>query len=629
MNEIIGIIPHKFRRRGFGVACTLLLRAGLNFLGLAALLPVLALALDARSLDGGGQLARIYTALGFTSPRSFALTVCAAVVAVIVLKCLTNLWLARIERNYIYDLYRTLSRRLYVTYHDRGLPFVKSSNSAVLARNVNVVCLAFTAGVLKPAAAIAAEAMLLALLCGALLWYAPVAAVLTVAVFLPSIWIYYGLVRNRINRYGELENKAQREKARLVAETFRGYADIEINNAFPMMLRSFDRAMDQVIRTRLRETAIGMLPQAFTEIGLALGMALLVALSLGAEEGCAQLLFGVFAVAALRLMPSVRSIMAGWTSIKYNRYTIAVLRDATAGDEPSSASPDTLSDAAERAGKGPHTDAAAIPPSEYSAAESDKTARGRRTAPAKQPCTAKSTKPVSAGGASGACAPEILPFEHEIAVRDLGFRFADDGHELFRGLTLSIRKGERIGIRGASGAGKTTLFNLLLGLYEPTGGEITIDGTPLTSANRRAWQNRIGYVSQNLFIADGSFAANVALGVPDDEIDRGRVAEALEAARLGKFVAGLSKGMDTHVGECGCRLSGGQRQRIGIARALYRRADVLFFDEATSALDSRTEEEINRSVAELAARDEGLTLVVIAHRESSLEYCTRIITIGE
>lgn len=616
MNEIIGIIPHKFRRRGFGVACTLLLRAGLNFLGLAVLLPVLALALDARSLDGGGQLARIYTALGFTSPRSFALTVCAAVVAVIVLKCLTNLWLARIERNYIYDLYRTLSRRLYVTYHDRGLPFVKSSNSAVLARNVNVVCLAFTAGVLKPAAAIAAEAMLLTLLFGALLWYAPVAAALAVAVFLPSVWIYYGLVRNRINRYGELENKAQREKARLVAETFRGYADIEINNAFPMMLRSFDRAMDRVIRTRLRETAIGMLPQAFTEIGLALGMALLVALSLGAEEGRAQLLFGVFAVAALRLMPSVRSIMAGWTSIKYNRYTIAVLRDATAGDEPSSASPDTLSDAAERAGKGPHTDAAAIPPSEYSAAESGETARGRRTAPDKRT-------------ASGACASEILPFEHEIAVRNLGFRFADDGHELFRGLTLSIRKGERIGIRGASGAGKTTLFNLLLGLYEPTGGEITIDGTPLTAANRRAWQNRIGYVSQNLFIADGSFAANVALGVPDDEIDRGRVVEALEAARLGEFVAGLAKGMDTHVGECGCRLSGGQRQRIGIARALYRRADVLFFDEATSALDSRTEEEINRSIAELAARDEGLTLVVIAHRESSLEYCTRIITIGE
>lgn len=702
MNQVIGIIPHRFRRRGIGVACTLLLRAGLNFLGLAMLLPVLALVLDPRSLSGSGPLARLYAMLGFTSPRSFALAVCAAVVGVIVLKCLVNLYLARVERNYIYDLYRTLSRRLYITYHDRGLAFVKQSNSAILARNVNVVCLAFTAGVLKPAAAIAAEAMLLALLFGALLWYAPVAAALAVAVFLPSIWIYYGLVRNRINRYGELENKAQREKARLVAETFRGYADIEINNAFPMMLRAFDRAMDQVIRTRLRETAIGMLPQAFTEIGLALGMALLVALSLGADEGRAQLLFGVFAVAALRLMPSVRNIMAAWTAIKYNRYTIDILRDATAckqpdagtadtqpspaanirpedlpksaapdapaapqpsldGDKIPSDTPDTPTSAArnswsdtvgaERRDANPETPASAAhpgtdgdntpsaaPDAPTSAAQntwSDNVGAERRDA---KPATSAPDKPSAAGkisestradGAPGIRPPEILPFEREIAVQGLGFRFADDGRELFRGLTLSIRKGERIGIRGASGAGKTTLFNLLLGLYEPTEGQITIDGTPLTAANRRAWQNRIGYVSQSLFIADGSFAANVALGIPDAEIDRNRVAQALDAARLGEFVAGLAKGMETHVGECGCRLSGGQRQRIGIARALYRRADVLFFDEATSALDSRTEQEINRSIAQLAERDKGLTLVVIAHRESSLEYCNRIITLGE
>lgn len=602
MHALIAIIPRPFRRRGFRVACSLLLRAGLNFLGLALLLPVLALVLDTRSLAGDGPMARAYAALGFSSPRSFALVVCGAVVAVIVLKCLVNLWLARVERNYIYDLYRTLSRRLLVTYHDRGLPFVKSSNSAVLARNVNVVCLAFTAGVLKPAAAIAAEAMLLALLFGALTWYAPVAALLAVAVFLPSIWLYYGLVRNRINRYGELENKAQREKARLVAETFRGYADIEINDAFPMMLRSFDRAMDQVIRTRKRETTIGLLPQTFTEIGLAVGMALLVALSLGAEEGRAQLLFGVFAVAALRLMPSVRNIMSGWTSIKYNRYTIDILRDAQTG-------PQTTAET--RAG-GKTTTAGGVAPS-AGKTEAYVTGNGQDAAPA--------------GEKSGR--PEQLPFEREIAVRGLSFRFADDGRELFSGLTLSIRKGERVGIRGASGAGKTTLFNLLLGLYEPTAGEITVDGVPLTPGNRRAWQNRIGYVSQSLFIADGSFAANVALGVPEAEVDRARVTQALRAARLGDFTEALAQGIDTRVGECGCRLSGGQRQRIGIARALYRQADVLFFDEATSALDSRTEEDINRSIAELAAQNAGLTLLVIAHRESSLEYCDRIITLGE
>ena len=255
MRSILRSLPAAFRRRGLRIAATLVLRAVLNLAGLAALLPVLTLVLDPAGFEGDGPLATVYVWAGVAAPRTFALAVCGAVVGFIVLKCGVNFLLARAERRYIYDLYRTLSRRLYVTYHDRGLPFVKSSNSAVLARNVNVVCLAFTAGVLKPAAAIAAEALLLALLFGALLWYAPVAAALAVAVFLPSVWLYYALVRNRINRYGEQENRAQREKSRLVAETFRGYADIELSDAFPGMLRAFDRTMDEVVRTRARPTS--------------------------------------------------------------------------------------------------------------------------------------------------------------------------------------------------------------------------------------------------------------------------------------------------------------------------------------------------------------------------------------
>ena len=566
MQGIIDIIPRAFRRRGLWVAATLLLRAGLNLVGLAALLPALMLVLDPTSMTGSGFAARIFARSGIATEGAFALTVCIGVVAVIAVKCAANLALARAERRYIYELYRTLSRRLFVAYHDRGLPFVKRSNSAVLTRNVNVVCLQFAAGVLKPAAAIAAEALLFGLLFTALTLYAPAAALLTVGVFLPALWVYYALIRNRINRYGEEENRAQREKARLVAETFRGYADIEINAAFPQMLRRFDRTMEEVVRMRLRESAIGMLPPALTEVGLAAGMALLVAFGLRSGGADIRLLFGVFAIAALRLMPSVRNIMSAWTTIRYNRYAIDILREAlTAADSPA-----------------------------------DNEARET---------TAK------------------LPFERSIDVEGLSFRFDDDQRDLFTGLTLSIRKGERIGIRGVSGAGKTTLFNLLLGLYTPTAGRIAIDGQPLTAANRRAWQNRIGYVSQNLFLVDGTFAENVALGIRPEEIDRTRVAEALEAAQMGEFIAALPAGMDTRIGECGCRLSGGQRQRIGIARALYRRSDVLFFDEATSALDNRTEQEINRSIAALADHQQQLTIVAIAHRESSLAYCNRIITL--
>ena len=481
MRSILRSLPAAFRRRGLRIAATLVLRAVLNLAGLAALLPVLTLVLDPAGFEGGGPLARVYAWSGVASPRTFALAVCGAVLAFIALKCGVNFLLARAERRYIYDLYRTLSRRLYIAYHDRGLAFINNSNSSVLARNVNVVCLAFAAGVLRPAAAMIAEAMLFVLLFASLALYTPLAALLSVAIFLPAVWLYYALVRNRINRYGELENRAQREKSRLVAETFRGYADIELSGAFPGMLRAFDRTMDEVVRTRSREADIGQLPQLFTEIGLAAGMALLAAVSFGG--GQSQLLFGVFAVAALRLMPSVRGIMSGWATIRYNRYTIPILREA-ALHEPDSAHP-------------------------------------------------------------GVPTRETLPFEREISVRSLSFRFTEESRDLFRGLTFTIRRGERIGIRGASGAGKTTLFNLLLGLYEPTSGEIAVDGTPLTAANRRAWQNRIGYVSQHLFLTDGTLAANVAPGVPAAEIDRRRVAEALEAAQLGGFVASLPRGIDT------------------------------------------------------------------------------------
>ncbi len=224
---------------------------------------------------------------------------------------------------------------------------------------------------------------------------------------------------------------------------------------------------------------------------------------------------------------------------------------------------------------------------------------------------------------------ERLPLRCGIDVEHLTFRFADADRDTLHDVSFTVRKGERVGIRGASGSGKTTLFNLLLGFYAPTAGRIAIDGVPLTDENRRRWQNTVGYVSQNVFIADGTLLENVALGLPAAEIDRARADRAFASARMKEFIDTLPLGMDTPIGECGCRLSGGQRQRIGIARALYKQADVLLFDEATSSLDSRTEEEVNRSIEALSAENRELTIIVIAHRDSSLEYCDRIITTEE
>lgn len=561
--SVLGIIPRQFRTRGYLVTFTILLRALLNFVGLAALLPVLYLILDSENIHSNRYLSSMYDTFGFDSDTSFVASVTAAMLLFITVKCLVNLALYRFERDYIYALYRYLSRNLYIDYFNRGLSFIKSSNSAVLSRNVNVVCYTFVAGVLRPLASIFSEAMLFAMLFAAILIYNPTAALLTVAIFVPSVWLYFALVRKRVNRYGDIENEAQRTKYRNVVETYRGYADIEINNAFPKMLSSFDRSIDTIIDVGAKNATVSTLPQIFTEIGLAAGMSLLVTMSVGSGSGDMKILFGIFAVAALRLLPSIRSIMAAWTALRYNRYTIDIIRDA----------------------------------------DINKTSTVEDTA------------------------DDRFEFRDSIEIDNLSFRFADSDKDTLHGLSFEIRKGEKIGIKGRSGAGKTTLFNLLLGFYRPTGGGIRIDGELLSESNRRKWQNTIGYVSQSVFLTDNTILANIALGCDEASVDLDRVNKAVDMANLREFVDSLPNGLQSRIGECGALLSGGQRQRIGIARALYKRADILFFDEATSSLDSDTERGINESIETLSRNDDQLTIIIIAHRESSLDCCDRIIEI--
>lgn len=608
MRKILDILPAGFRRRSFGVVATLFARAALDFAGLAALLPLLMLALDPAALSGEGASPGAWIRSGSASPRLLAGMICIAVLLFTALKARISLRLFRIERNFLCDLYRTLSRRLYTAYHDRGMAFIDASDPATLVRNIQVVTQTFTCGVLRPAASILAEGMLLLLLLTALALHAPLAAAFVTALFLSVGGTYGRFVRRRFDRIGAAEHRAQRDKARIVAETFRGYADMEVNGAFPEMLREFDRALDEVVRARAQEAATNRMPALFIEGGLAVGLVFLVIVGFGSKATALQ--FGLFAVAALRLMPSIRSLLTAWTLLRRNRYTIAILRRAASG----------IAEARVRNSGN----------SECSGKENGRSGEGIDS------CVGTSGADGEAGVVARGTDRErsdgdgengILPFEHEITLRGVSFRYPG-GPEVIRRLDFTIRKGERIGIRGASGIGKSTLFQLLLGLYEPTEGEIRIDGVLLTPATRRLWQNRIGYVPQRPFLRNGTLAENVAPGLPSEEIDRQRVREALERAQAGAFVASLPRGIDTPVGACGSRISGGQRQRIAIARALYRQSDVLFLDEATAALDDRTEEALLRSLDDLAREHPGWTLLMIAHRAHSLIHCRRILDLG-
>jgi ATP-binding cassette, subfamily B, bacterial PglK len=221
---------------------------------------------------------------------------------------------------------------------------------------------------------------------------------------------------------------------------------------------------------------------------------------------------------------------------------------------------------------------------------------------------------------------ESMTFDRIIALNNISFRYTEETPWVLKNLDLTVQKGSRIGFIGATGSGKSTLLDIVMGLLQTTEGALEIDGQPVTAANHRSWQLHIAHVPQSIFLADSTIAENIAFGIPSEKIDFERVKHAAKQAQLAELIESWPDKYKTSVGERGIRLSGGQRQRIGIARALYKRADVLIFDEATSALDNETEKSVMNAITGLS--DE-LTVLIIAHRLTTLEKCDNIVELAD
>ncbi len=219
-----------------------------------------------------------------------------------------------------------------------------------------------------------------------------------------------------------------------------------------------------------------------------------------------------------------------------------------------------------------------------------------------------------------------LPFEYKIELKKIDFKYNPIAPYVLQKLDLTFVKGTRVGLIGSTGSGKSTLLDIVMGLLEPTAGALEVDGSPITLFNRNAWQAHIAHVPQEIFLFDGTIEENIAFGVPKDQIDSLRVRDAAVQAQIAGNIQSWPNQYQTTVGERGIRLSGGQRQRVGIARALYKKADVIIFDEATSALDSETEQAVMQSIDALSHE---LTLIIIAHRISTLKNCTQIVELGD
>ena len=536
IKRILKLLLPEERRKGVKVVGAVFLSALLDFIGLAALLPVLYFL-----LEGGEQ-------------HKAAASFCLLAVVVILVKGILITLLSRFQQRFLLSLYKRMSFSLFAAYYRRGLLFIREQGVNRLGYEVNFLCYAFSLNILAPMLRIAGDGLLILLVTVAMLVYDWFTALILYASFLPFMILYVVSIRKQIREYGKQELDARRKQARVVSETFGGFAELEVNGAFYAMKDSFRQGLEVITGNRLKLETISRLPLFLSELSVIVGLTLLTVLGTGDVKA----LVGIFAVTAFRLLPALRGILSGWTQIQNSASSLQIIEDG-------------LKDADE-----------------------------------------------------GQEAVGQLAFAEAISVCNLSYGY-EEGGLVLRDFNCHIRKGEYIGFRGYSGVGKSTLFNLLLGFLKPNQGEIRIDETPLDADIQAAWLRKTGYVQQDVFIFQGSLAENIALG--HQEIDREKLAHILRQVCLDEWVGTLPQGMDTPLGEYGGRLSGGQRQRIGIARALYKEAEVILLDEATSALDNETEKEINEMLARLRDTYSGLTILSIAHRESSLSYCDRVITI--
>lgn len=539
LKEIYHLLLPSERRMGMRVIMAVFFSALLNFAGLAALIPVLLFLIEEKEEKGE------------------ALLYCLLAVGFILFKNVLVMGLSRFQNYFLLSLYKRLSFSLFSSYYHRGILFISRLGSTRLGYEVNYVCYAFSMSLLSPLLNMTADVLLILLVTAVLLVYAPMTVLMLYLAFFPFMLMYIFGIKRRIRYYGKKELLARREQTRIVTEAYKGYAELEVNHAFPFLQHSFLKGLDTISFCRLKLETVYHLPLCLSELSVVIGLTLL-ALS---GTGNVKALVGIFAVGAFRLLPALRESLSAWTQIQNSVFCLRIIK---AGME------DLFSTFEEKPTAG-------------------------------------------------------LSFEKEIVISNLSYTYPE-GKRVLKEFDCTIRKGEYIGIRGSSGIGKSTLFNLLLGFLKPDGGEIRIDGVLLSAENRKLWHRRIGYVPQGVFILDGTLAENVALGCCD--ISKEKVKRILRQVRLDEWVDELPLGIDTLLGESGARLSGGQKQRVGIARALYKEADILLLDEATSALDTATECEINEMICGLRNDYRGLTVLSIAHRESSLAFCNRIITLN-
>ncbi len=548
----------------FAVASVLV--AALEAFAVALVIPLADLLIDSEA-EGLPAAARMVDRVVDVSSREEAAAVLGVIViAAFVVKGVAAIALLRWAIGNALRQEARISRQLFARYLFAPASFHAARNSAEIQRTLNESLPLVFRRTLPFVLGTAADAFTLAAIVVVILLSDPTVAVIAIAYFLVIGFVYQRFISGRQRIAARRAHREVAERYRQVQEAVRATKEITVLHRQAHFVNQFYETKLELVDAQRVLVFYQLLPRYFLDLAFVVGggvMTTVAFAAVGPEEGLATV--GLFLTASFRLVAPLNRMMS----------TVTLARAAGPAIDQVIEDLDVL---------------------------------------------ARLSREHRAGDVSVGRLPPS-----RIEVVDVGFRYGDAGAEVVRDMSMTINPGEDVGIVGATGAGKTTLLNLLLGLIDPTAGQILIGGRPLRRC-RTDWQLSIGYVPQEILLIDDTIAANVAFGIAPDEVDGNRVAEVLRIAQLDAFMATLPGGVHARVGELGTRLSGGQRQRIGLARALYHRPGMLVLDEATSALDSDTEARIMATIDSLR---HSLTVVTVSHRLSTLKHCDRIYLLRE
>jgi ABC-type multidrug transport system fused ATPase/permease subunit len=539
--------------------CFFLLTSLLDTIGIGLIGPFIALANSPNQIHKHEILNTIYLQSGLGSESIFIALFGLILVLIFYVKGFLSFAVNKYIFYFSYKQRSELCQRLMQTYLTAPYSFHLQKNTANLIHNISHETYGFCNYILLPALNGSAYGVVIFFISILLIYTSPIAFLFVLGILFIPIFLYKN-ARKNLGNWGKQLSQAQAATIKTINHGLGGLKETKVIGCESYFENQMRHYVEQAATAETAAQTFRFFPRLLVEsflVTFLVGFTSIVLIYQNNTQNITGIL-GVFALASIRLIPSINQVTTAIASLKNYSYVLNKLY---------------------------------LDLKEIEGLELVKTA-----------------------------SKSVMLFKDRIDLNSVTYRYPNSQEPALKNLSLSIKKGESIGLIGKSGAGKTTLVDVILGLLKLENGDIQVDGVSVYQ-DLRSWQNSIGYIPQTIFLMDDTIEKNIAFGVPEESIDPARMEKAIRDAQLAELITELPDGIKTVVGERGVRLSGGQRQRIGIARVLYHQREILVLDEATSALDNETEKLVNESIKSLSGNK---TLIIIAHRLSTIEHCDRI-----